>query len=40
MIAFPDSDGYKQARDAVLALPAYDSSRAPHELKGFFLEDA
>lgn len=40
MIAFPDSDGYKQARDAVLALPAYDSSRAPHEFKGFFLEDA
>ena len=39
MIAFPDSEGFQKAKALVLAHPDYDSSRAPHEFKGFFLSD-
>ena len=39
MVAFPESDAYKQAKEAVLANPHYDASREPHEFKGFFLPE-
>lgn len=39
MVAFPDSEGYKKAMEAMATAPHQDSSRTPHEFKGFFLEE-
>jgi hypothetical protein len=38
-IAFPDSAEFAAAKEAVIAQPHYDSSRQPHEFKGFFLPE-
>ena len=37
--AFPDSAAFAQAKDEVTTHPHYDSSRQPHEFKGFFLPE-
>ena len=39
MVAFPDSEGYKKAMEAMATAPHQDPSRKPHEFKGFFLEE-
>ena len=39
MVAFPDSEGYKKAMEAMATAPHQDRSRKPHEFKGFFLEE-
>ena len=39
MVAFPESAGFKAAKEALTKAPHYDSSREPHEFKGFFLKD-
>jgi len=39
MVAFPDSAAYASAKAEVAAHPHYDSSRAPHEFKGFYLNE-
>ena len=39
MVAFGDSDGFKKAKEAMATAPHQDSSRQPHEFKGFFLPE-
>lgn len=39
MVAFGDSDGFKKAKEAMATAPHQDSSRQPHEFKGFFLSE-
>ena len=38
--AFPDSAANAQVTEAVTSAEHYDSSREPHEFKGFFLPEA
>ena len=40
LIAFGDQPGYAKAIEVLKTAPHQDSSRGPHEFKGFFLPEA
>jgi len=39
MKSFGDTDAFVKAKEHMMENPHYDSSREPHEFKGFFLKD-
>ena len=40
MVAFLESDAMAAAMPVLQAAPHFDTTRAPHEFKGFFLPEA
>jgi len=40
LIAFGETDGFKKAKEILATAPHQDSSREPHEFKGFYLPEA